>query len=334
MKCIFIYNPNSGNGRILRYLDYIESEFKKAYSEVVMRGTTSREDMFNAVQEACNNFDILAFSGGDGTFNDIANVVCKEEKRPILAYIPAGTVNDLARNLKIPRNIKKAVKVITKGQITYHDAGMINNQYFVYVAGTGTFTSVSYETKQSVKKILGKLAYVLDGLEDIVQPKIVKVKIKTNDTHEEIEGEYPLLLVLNSKTCGGFPFNKGGHLNDGIFDIICVKKLYKMHTLNIFNLFIFGAHRKRLITNYYQMIRSGDFVIETDNENVWTIDGERGPGGTIAIKNLHKHLEIIVPMKHHKPVSKNFLPENNIIQIIRNQIEEQKRKNKKENKTE
>ena len=312
MNCIFIYNPNSGKGRVAKKLDYIKRELEKKYNPVDIYESTSREALIETTKSACSKYDIIAFSGGDGTFNDIANAVCGEEKRPILGYIPSGTVNDLGRNLKIPKNIKKAVKIITKGDISYHDAGLINDRYFVYVAGIGTFTSVSYKTQQSIKKILGRMAYMLDGLEELIYPKIVNVRIKSLDDDSVIEGEYPLVLVLNSKTCGGFNIDRDGHLNDGYFDIICVKKFYKFHSINVLNLFFIGARKRRMVTSFYQMMRAKEFVVETDDNTYWTIDGEKGMSGNVHIINLHKHLRILVPKKKNRPISNQLLPDEEI----------------------
>lgn len=310
MNCIFIYNPNSGKGRIKKKFNYIKHALEEKYDPVVIYESSSPDDLIKTAKDACGKYDVVAFSGGDGTFNAIANAICGEEKRPILGYIPSGTVNDLGRNLKIPKNIKKAVQIITKGDIVYHDAGLINDTYFAYVVGIGTFTSVSYHTQQSIKKILGKMAYILDGLEDLIYPRIVNVKIKDLESGEMIEGEYPLVLVLNSKTCGGFNIDRDGHLNDGYFDIICVKKFYKFHSFNILNLFLFGARKKRKITSYYQMMRSKELTIETDDQTYWTIDGEKGMCGNVHITNLHNHFRILVPKRKNKPLSKQFLPED------------------------
>ena len=40
------------------------------------------------------------------------------------------------------------------------DIGQFNDDYFVYIAAFGIFTDVSYETKQSMKNILGHMAYI------------------------------------------------------------------------------------------------------------------------------------------------------------------------------
>lgn len=302
MRCIFIYNPNSGKGKIKKKLDYLKEELNKMFDEVVIHSTVSQADTIETAKKACSSFDTIIFSGGDGTFNDIAYGVSTQEKRPILGYIPSGTVNDIARNLKIPKNIKKALKVIKEGNIVNHDIGTINDQYFVYVAAIGTFTSVSYATKQKNKKVLGRLAYVLNGLNDVINPSLFKVKLTTEDGRK-YEIESPLVLVVNSISVGGIPFNKSGHLNDGKFDIIIVKKHIGKGLIAIFNTFILGVKRSK-ITKYYEIIRSSKFEFEIDDNITWALDGQRGMSGPVKIENKHNHLQIFVPFKYNKPRSK------------------------------
>lgn len=304
MKCIFIYNPNSGKGKILKKLDYIKQELEKKYDDVVVYSTKSQEDTVNIAKESCSKYDAIIFSGGDGTFNDIISGVSSQNIRPVLGYIPSGTVNDIARNLKIKKNIKKALKVILDGNYSGHDIGQINDKYFVYVAAIGTFSSVSYRTKQKYKKILGKLAYILDGAKDIINPSINTVKV-TTDKGKVYEFETSLFLVLNSISVGGIPFNKHGHLNDGKFDIVFVKKIFRKGILSIANTMLLGIGNKKS-TKYYEVIKCGNCKIEINNHVSWTIDGEKGIEGNVDIKNLHNHIQIFVPFKDNKPKSKHF----------------------------
>jgi hypothetical protein len=199
-------------------------------------------------------------------------------------------------------HIEKALKVIKEGNIVNHDIGTINDQYFVYVAAIGTFTSVSYDTKQKNKKVLGRLAYVLNGLNDVINPSLFKVKLTTEDG-SKYEIESPLVLVVNSISVGGIPFNKSGHLNDGKFDIIIVKKHIGKGLIAIFNTFILGVKRSK-ITKYYEIIRSSKFEFEIDDNITWALDGQRGMSGPVKIENKHNHLQIFVPFKYNKPKSK------------------------------
>ena len=58
---------------------------------------------------------------------------------------------------------------------------------------------------------------------------------------------------------------------------------------------------------YWISTGQSSFVIETEGEPCWTVDGEEGPKGTIRIENLHNHLEIFVPFNRKaKTKSKYF----------------------------
>jgi len=294
MKCLFLYNPFSGKGRVVRYLPLIKKTLNDKFDFVDFYETKSMEDTIEKAKEACGVYDVLVFSGGDGTFNNVTTGVSSCYKRPILGYIPTGTVNDIARNLNISRNIKKALNVIADGNIIQHDVGKINDQYFMYVSAIGTFTGVSYRTEQHAKRLFGKLAYVFDGIKDIVSPQINKVKIETEK--EIVEMNVPLLLVINTISIGGMRFNKGGHLNDGYFDIVLVKKGNTKGIFNILKLFLLGIGHKKT-TGHFLCLKSKDFKITIDNNAIWCVDGEAGPKGIVHIQNLHNHLHIYSPKR-------------------------------------
>ena len=294
MNCIFMYNPNSGKGKIVRKLDLINSTLKTRFDDVTMYATKSAQDTRLAARESCGKYDVLIFSGGDGTFNEIITGVAEQDNRPILGYIPSGTVNDIARNLRIKKNVKKALKVILDDNIIDHDIGRVNDRYFMYVCGLGTFTGVSYRTKQQVKKRLGKVAYAIDGIKDILKPKVSNILIETKT--QSLESKYPLVLVVNSKSVGGLIFNKYGHLNDGAFDIILVKNGISKGLLNIIKLFLFGVRRKS-DSKHFTYLNSSEFEIKVDEDSQWCIDGEAGPSGPVKIANLHHHIKIFAPRK-------------------------------------
>ena len=292
MNCIFIYNPNSGSGKIVKHLDYIKKILETKFDEVTLYATKSGEDARNKASESCGKFDVLVFSGGDGTVNDIITGISRNDKRPILGYSPAGTVNDISKNLRISKNPRKALKNIIDGDIINHDVGMINDKYFMYVSAIGTFTGVSYRTEQHLKRKYGKIAYAVDGLKDIVSPKMVDIKISANGHNYNLK--VPLLLVMNTKSVGGILFNKYGHLNDGYFDIVIVKNGINRGLANIARLMIFGI-RKKSLHKHFIFIKASDFVVTVNDDITWCIDGEAGPKGQVHIKNLHHHVQFFVP---------------------------------------
>ena len=56
MKCIFIYNPNSGKGKILKKIEYIKNQLQKKYDVVDIHSTVSREDLLETAKKSCYKY--------------------------------------------------------------------------------------------------------------------------------------------------------------------------------------------------------------------------------------------------------------------------------------
>lgn len=296
MNCFYIYNPKSGKGKVFRHLNYIIDSLNKIYDSVDVYESKSSNDIIEKVKNVSNKYDAIIFSGGDGTFNDVATGISSCVNRPFLGYIPMGTGNDIARNLKISRNPKKALKIISDQKYIYHDVGKINDQYFIYVVALGSGSSSSFTTKHQVKKIFGRFAYVFEGVKEFFSPNIIRARIEYDN--KLIEVTTPLVLVLNTKTIGGMIFNRYKNLNDGSFDIVLVNNGPAKGRLNVIRLFLKGmlGMKKRPAV----VVKSNKFDIFVDDDSIWTCDGNKGPIGNIKIENLHNHLKIYAPKNKAK----------------------------------
>ena len=80
MKCLFLYNPKSGKGKIIKKLDYIIKTLKQKFQTVDVHETTSANNLIEVVKEKSMQYDVIIFSGGDGTFNDVTCGVAALEK--------------------------------------------------------------------------------------------------------------------------------------------------------------------------------------------------------------------------------------------------------------
>ena len=145
-KCmLFIYNPKAGKAQIKSNLLDIIDTFVKAGYEVTAYPTQGPGDAVRAVRERRNGYDIVVCSGGDGTLDEVVTGMMRcEEKLPI-GYVPAGSTNDFANSLGIPRSMVKAADVVVNGRNFACDIGAFNDDTFIYVAAFGLFTDVSYE---------------------------------------------------------------------------------------------------------------------------------------------------------------------------------------------
>lgn len=277
MKCKFIYNPNSGKGKFTKKKDYILSRLKTKFEIVDYEETLYAGHASKLALEACGRYDILVISGGDGTVNEIANAICRNEEKPILGYLPSGTCNDFARNLGIPNNLNKALNIILDGNVVNYDVFKADERYGVYVCGTGVFTGASYLTKQNVKKKLGKLAYFTHSAYEVFATKTFEVEVNINE--KKINENCVLILLINSTSVAGFSLNKNAKYDDGIFDLVMItekygrKKMSIKTLLTVFKMFLFGIgsiiKQKNVIiekANVCDVHFSNDMNINLDGE--------------------------------------------------------------------
>lgn len=281
-KLLFIYNPCAGKGTMKNKLSDVIEMFMKAEYEVTVYATQREEEATEIVVETGENYDRIVCSGGDGTLHEVTQGMMQmsQEQRPVCGYIPTGTVNDFARGLKLPMRIKLAAKVASKDNVSPVDIGLMNGRCFTYVAAFGAFTSVSYETPQAFKNLLGKTAYILQGMAQIGNIKSYHAVIETDK--DVIEDDFIFGMVSNAKSIGGFSFfkNRKVSLNDGLFEGVFIRKpttpLELQAVLNSFvtltpNEQILGFHGKK-------------FTITSEEEIPYTLDGENG--------GSHKQTEI------------------------------------------
>jgi YegS/Rv2252/BmrU family lipid kinase len=196
MKCVYIFNPNSGKKKHVKMQDYIVKKLLDKFEVVDVKPTKKRGDAKTFASEACGVYDVIVVAGGDGTLNEVINGIAESEIRPKIGYIPTGTTNDLARSLKIPFNIKKALKLIIDGNSLKHDIFKANDKYGIYVCAFGIFTSASYSAKQSTKNKLGKLAYYFSGITEIGKTKKFPITLKTTNIIALFVGSTALIAVF------------------------------------------------------------------------------------------------------------------------------------------
>lgn len=291
-KMLFIYNPNSGTGVLKPKLSDVLDIFVKAGYEVTVYPTQKRYDAVERIQSYTENYDLVVCSGGDGTLDEVVTGMEMRKVQTPVGYIPAGTTNDFAASLDIPKDMLEAAATAVNGIPFPCDVGQFNDDYFIYIAAFGLFTDVSYETKQSMKNILGHLAYVLEGTKRIFN--IPSYKLKVTHDGEMIEDEFIFGMVTNSRSVGGFKGIIGGDVtfDDGVFEVTLIKTPKNPIELNE----LLGALVLRQINpDRMYSFKSGDIRFECEEEIPWTLDGEFGGAhADVTVKNKKQSLEIMV----------------------------------------
>ncbi len=291
-KLLFIYNPHAGKETMKNKLSDVIESFMRADYEVTIYATQRVEEATEIVLEQGKDYDRIICSGGDGTLHEVTQGLMQmaPEERPVCGYIPTGTVNDFAKGLKLPMRVKMAAKIAAGDQVRPVDIGLMNGRCFTYVAAFGAFTSVSYETPQAQKNLLGKTAYLMQAMAQLGNITSYHAVIQT-DT-QRIEDDFVFGMVSNAKSIGGFPLFKKQNvsLNDGLFEGIFIKMpktpLELQAVLNSFvtlkpNDQIIGLHSKK-------------FEILSQERIPFTLDGENGGSfQRTEIECCHKAIDYV-----------------------------------------
>lgn len=288
-----IYNPTSGREIFKKNLPEVLQKLELAGYEASCHATTGAGDATNAARIAVERkFDLVVAAGGDGTINEVVNGLAEQEYRPKLGILPAGTTNDFARALNIPRDIIGATEIITKGDTIPVDIGRINDKYFINIAGGGRITELTYEVPSKLKTLLGQLAYYLKGIEML--PSIRATELKVEYDGKLFEGEAMMFLVGLTNSVGGFEkLAPDSSINDGLFSLLILKKVNLAEFIRVATLAIRGEHINDPNVVYTQANR---IKVSTNESVQLNLDGEFGGFLPAEFVNLYRHLEVFVPI--------------------------------------
>ena len=155
-KLLLIVNPVSGKKMAKRYMMKMINRFDEAGYSVTACCTQKNKNAYDITLSRGAGFDLIVCVGGDGTLKETVAGVMKLGKDIPLGFIPLGSTNDFAKSLGIPIDVSDAVDAIINGTPMPVDMGVFGKDSFIYVAGFGNFTAISYSANQKVKNVLGK----------------------------------------------------------------------------------------------------------------------------------------------------------------------------------
>ena len=187
-KMLFVFNPKAGKGRIKMHLLDIVDIFSGHDYEVIIRATQAPRDAYEQAKNYADSVDLIVCSGGDGTLDEVVTGIMETGSNVPIGYIPAGSTNDFANSLFMPKNMVKAAEMIMEEELYHCDIGRFNEQTFAYVAAFGLFTDVSYETDQDLKNVLGHVAYILEGVKRLFDIKSYHMKVTSDEL--EVEDDF------------------------------------------------------------------------------------------------------------------------------------------------
>ncbi len=291
-KLLLIYNPHAGKAHITSQLGPVTETFQRHGYLTTVYATQGKGDGVWAAAAMADEFDHIVCCGGDGTLSEVvAGLQHKHYNKPI-GYIPAGTTNDFSKTLMLPlEDMAAAAEMAVAGYPQPCDVGLVNGQHILtYVAAFGVFSDTSYATPQAMKNVLGRTAYILEGIKSLATLKPSHLKVTWDEG--VIEDDFIYGMVSNSICVGGFKglITESVVLDDGLFEVLLVRLPKSLKDVNQ----VAGALMSRQPNENFISLQTRSIRFESEKPVDWTVDGEFGGAQTdMIIENMPCHVTIL-----------------------------------------
>ena len=270
--------------------DIIDCFVKNGY-QVGVYPTQGRLDAKEQVIHRAYQYDMIVCSGGDGTLNEVISGLMELPERPVLGYIPAGSTNDFAQSIKLPKSMVDAAAIAVNGMQISVDIGGFGKKKFIYIAAFGAFTDVSYMTPQEMKNLLGHPAYIIEAVTKLTSLRTYHMKISYDDN--VLEGEFLYGMVTNSVSVGGFKGITGKNvvIDDGVFEVTLIKQPKNPFDLQVILGVLIGMDVK---TDSIISFKASKIIFEADEKVPWVLDGEYGGSPKrVKVTNYKRAIKIM-----------------------------------------
>jgi len=214
-KIVAIINPISGVGSKNEIPGIIRQRCKEKGIALTVALTSYAGHAKELTQRAIHDHtDCVIAVGGDGTVNEVARNLIHSDV--VLGIIPRGSGNGLARELRIPFDVRSAVDVILSNHISTIDACRANEHIFFCTCGVGFDAVVSGDFAKEKRR--GQLTYLKDIIENYLDYKPEKYELHINNN--TIQEKAFLITCANASQYGYNAFiAPSADISDGQMDV-------------------------------------------------------------------------------------------------------------------
>ena len=289
---MLVVNPAAGRGGYKFNLPDALHTLDRGGYRTTLFFASARGEATQLVREYGENYDVVTCIGGDGTLSEVIGGLMALDNPPKLGYFPMGTANDVATTLGLPKNDSlAAAQRLVAGTPHPFDVGGFDEEYFAYIAAFGAFTEVSYATPQDQKKVLGHLAYVLQGMQTL--GKIESIHTRVDYDGGSFEGDLLYGSLSNSTSVAGIVRlpEEMVSLGDGVSELVLVKD---PGSVAAFAELVNSVLSERFDSDKLLILHTTKARFRFDKPVAWTRDGEAGGAVTdITLCNHPRPVQLI-----------------------------------------
>jgi diacylglycerol kinase (ATP) len=241
---------------------------------------------------ARQGYDAVLVAGGDGTINEVINGIAGTEVP--LGVIPLGTGNVLGGYMGLRAGEwEAACQLIAAGEPRQVDLGVLNERYFVCMAGIGLDALICSATDSQWKQWLGKLAFVAQCMESMALTRPWQSEICIDG--QSLDGDVWGVFACNTpEYTWRIRLVPEARDDDGLLDFVVLRGCRPDELQRIVAaLFVWGESAAG--RSYMQVVRGRELQVRTATAAPWQVDGEVGGNTPVTCRVAHGALRVITP---------------------------------------
>jgi diacylglycerol kinase (ATP) len=257
MRILVVYNPSAGGGRARELLPAIRQylEEKNIAAEFLLTEARGHASVL-VEQHELTPFDAVVAAGGDGTLFEVLNGYLRNAgvNKPALGLIPNGTGNAFMKELGLrTSDWRKAIDIIALNQPRAIDVGRLQSQgqtwHFLNIVGMGFIAEIAERAARL--KWMGNAAYTVAVLLQLPRLKAQRLSLVIDGERVEHEGIF--VEVANSSYTGtSFLIAPRARLDDGLLDVVLLKRVSRLGLLRLLRTVYDGSHIRHPQVEYLQ----------------------------------------------------------------------------------
>ena len=243
-RAALIVNPTSGGGRGWRVLGQAAPLLRAAgIAPDVVMCTNGDEPGALARQAAASGYRLVVAVGGDGQAAAVAAGLVDSDAT--FALLPAGSANDYARSLGMPRgNVAAAVEAIAAGRTARVDTLKVkvadHERRFLNVVGTG-FDAVVAGRAEKIPVLRGAGRYVVAIMAELPGFKAATITLTVDGATRDLRAMM-VALAKGTSYGGGMRVAPTATLSSGQLEVCVVGEVSKPEFLRAFPRVFRGTH--------------------------------------------------------------------------------------------
>jgi len=293
-KYYLVVNPHGGTKKGLAILEKVKPVFKEAGAKIDIKETRyagHARVMINSLP--FDGYDGFCAIGGDGTMHELVNgMLTRQDKKKIpLGLITGGTGNSFMHDLNCLDPVV-AAKRIVQNRLRKLDVAKVDAAgetiYGFNIVGWGLPTDINILAEKL--RWLGGQRYNAASIIEVIKNTVRLAKITIDG--QNIAGDYGFILGCNTiHTGNAMKMAPLAEFDDGLIDLIVVRKAGRLKLLSLFTKIFKGGHVGDPVVHYYQV---KEFSIVPLEDHTLNIDGELVGSTPIHVKMMPGAVQVLV----------------------------------------